>query len=152
MKKHFTDLFEYNDWANQRMIITLEEEKSDDYQLLLLLSHLLSSQIVWLNRVKELPTSPFPLWEKYKLRELQSMNEESTANWLDFIGKHKQNTFEEMIFYKNSKGKKFENTLREIVTHVINHSTYHRAQMVNVMKQLQIQPPVTDYIAYRRLL
>ena len=152
MKKHFTDLFEYNDWANQRMIITLEEEKSDDYQLLLLLSHLLSSQIVWLNRVKELPTSPFPLWEKYKLRELQSMNEESTANWLDFIGKHKENTFEEMIFYKNSKGKKFENTLREIVTHVINHSTYHRAQMVNVMKQLQIQPPVTDYIAYRRLL
>ncbi len=151
MKKHFTDLFEYNDWANQRMIITLEEAESEDYQLLLLLSHLISSQIVWLNRIKDLPTSPFPLWEKYKLRELRTMNEESTANWIEFIRKHRPDTFEEMIFYKNSKGTKYESTLREIITHVVNHSTYHRAQMVMVMKKLQIQPPVTDYIAYRRL-
>lgn len=152
MKKHFIDLFKYNDWANQRMIITLEEEESDDYQLLLLLSHLISSQIVWLNRIKDLPTSPFPLWEKYKLRELKTMNEESTANWIDFVNKHKQTSFDELIFYKNSKGRKYENTLREMITHVINHSTYHRGQMIMVMKQLQIQPPVTDYIAYRRLL
>ncbi len=152
MKKHFIDLFKYNDWANQRIIITLEENESDDYQMLLLLSHLISSQIVWLNRIKDLPTSPFPLWEKYKLRELKTMNEESTSNWLNFIAKHKVDTFTELIFYKNSKGKKFESTLREIMTHVVNHSTYHRAQMVNIMKQKQIQPPVTDYIAYRRLL
>lgn len=152
MKKHFTDLFKFNDWANQRIIITLEEAESDDYQMLLLLSHLLSAQIVWLNRIKDLPTSPFPLWEKYKLRELRTMNDESTTNWLDLISKNRLNTFDEMIFYKNTKGKKFESTLREILTHVINHSTYHRAQVVNIMKQKQIQPPVTDYIAYRRLL
>jgi uncharacterized damage-inducible protein DinB len=151
MKKHFTDLFEYNEWANQRILITLDEEESDDYQVLLLLSHLISAQIIWLNRILDIPTSPFPLWEKYKLRELHTMNEESTTNWLNFLKKHPNDTFEEMIFYKNSKEKKFESTLREIVTHVINHSTYHRAQIASILKQKQIQPPVTDYIAYCRM-
>lgn len=151
MKKHFTDLFEYNEWANQRYLITLEEEDSDDYQILLLFSHLISAQIVWLNRILDIPTSPFPLWEKYKLRELYTMNGESTTNWSNLIRKHANDTFEEMIFYKNSKGKKFENTLREIMTHVINHSTYHRAQIANIMKQKMILPPVTDYIEYRRM-
>lgn len=149
MKKHFLELFEYNDWANQRMLIALEEAESDDYQLLLLFSHLLSAQIVWFNRLKDLPTSPFPLWQKYKLRELRSMTEESTSNWLNYI-RLSNDSFEEMIFYKDTKDQKQESTLRQILTHVINHSTYHRAQMVDIMKKQSIQPPPTDYILWCR--
>ena len=151
MKKHFIDLFEYNDWANQRMLITLEKADMNDQRLIVLFGHLISAQIIWLNRIKDLPTSPFPLWEEYKVRELRSMTEESTSNWITYLHEHKFDTFEEMIFYKSTEGKKYENTIREIITHVVNHSTYHRAQMATRMKELNIQPPVTDYIAYRRL-
>ncbi|MCA6078408.1 DinB family protein [Fulvivirga sedimenti] len=151
MKKHFVDLFEYNDWANQRMLITLEKNEITDQKLILLYGHIVSAQIVWLNRIKDLPTSPFPLWEEYKVRELWSMTEESTANWIYYLNHHKMETFEEMIFYKNSEGKKYENTIREIITQVINHSTYHRAQMAMRLKEIGIQPPSTDYIAYRRI-
>ena len=150
MKKHFRDLFQYNDWANQRVLITLEKCDFKNEKLLLLFSHLISAQIVWLNRIKDIPTSPFPIWEQYKLRELRSMTEESSANWLNYLDSHKFETFEEMVFYKNSTGKKYENTIREIINQVINHSTYHRAQIASLLKEEGIEPPVTDYIIYAR--
>lgn len=150
MKKHFRDLFQYNAWANQRILITLEKDDIKDSKILTLFSHLLSGQIIWLNRIKELPTSPFPLWEEYRLRELRSMTEESSVNWLSYLDGHKFETFEEMIFYKNSEGNKFENTIREIMTQVLNHSTHHRAQIVTALKDIGVEPPVLDYIVYAR--
>jgi len=150
MKNHFIDLFRYNDWANQRILITLEENKISDQRSLALYSHVLSAQIIWLNRIKDIPTSPFPVWEVYNLRELRSMTEESSRNWLTLLQAHPNQTFEEMINYKNSKGKKFESTLRQIISHVLNHSTYHRGQIISHLKTLSIDLPVTDYIAYAR--
>ena len=150
MKKYFIDLLRYNDWANSRILITLEESKVSDDDLLQLYSHTLSAQIIWLNRIKDIPVSPFPIWETYNLRELRSMTEESSRNWMSFIQAHPNQTFEEMINYKNSAGKKFENTLRQIIAHVINHSTYHRGQLATKLREKGIQPPATDYIVYAR--
>lgn len=150
MKKHFIDLLKYNDWANQRVLITLEEHEINDEEILKLYSHVLSAQIVWLNRIIDIPTSPFPLWEVYNLRELRSMTEESARNWMNYMETHRFETFEEMIFYKNTKGKKFENTIREIISHVINHSTYHRGQIAAKISVKGLEAPVTDYIAYAR--
>lgn len=122
-----------------------------DERLLSLFSHLLSSQIIWHNRIKGLPTSPFPLWEVYKLTELKSMIDESYSNWMNYLEKdHHNETFEEMIFYKDSKGDKHESTIKQIIIHVINHSTHHRAQMSVRMRDLGITPPVTDFIVYSR--
>ncbi len=150
MKKHFIELFKYNDWANQRMLITLEKLPEVSDKLILLYGHLISAQIVWLNRIKELPTSPFPLWTDYKLRELRTMTEESTANWFEYMETHRMVTFEEMIFYTNTAGKKYENTISEIITQVVNHSTYHRAQMALLLRQMGVNPPQTDFIHYCR--
>ncbi|MEO1100005.1 MAG: DinB family protein, partial [Bacteroidota bacterium] len=104
-----------------------------------------------LNRIKDLPTSPFPLWEKYKLRELRTMTMESSTNWSIYLEEHQFQTFEEMIFYKNSQGKRYESTIREIITHVLENSTYYRGQLALSMKNSNIEPPCTDYIQYARL-
>lgn len=151
MKKQFLELFKYNDWANQRVLITLEEYNVNDEKALSLFSHVLSAQIVWLNRIKDIPTSPFPLWEVYNLRELRSMTEESSRNWTSLVQAHPNQTFEEMINYVNSEGKKYENTLRTIITHVANHSAYHRGQIASRLREIDIDPPVTDYIVFKRL-
>lgn len=150
MKDYFRDLFKYMDWANQRYLVTLEDNEVKDDHILKLYSHLISAQIIWLNRIRELPTSPFPVWEQYKLSELNTMAMESTTNWLNYLDHHKFPTFKEMIFYKNSQGDKFERTIQEIITHVNNHSTYHRGQLAIALKEKGIQPPVTDYTVYCR--
>ena len=52
--------------------------------------------------------------------------------------------------YTNSKGQTFSNSIRDILFHVINHSTYHRAQIATEFKQNGLEPLVTDYIFYKR--
>ena len=150
MKKHFKDLFEHNSWANQRVLITLEEMNTQDMEILRIFGHIISAQLVWLHRIKGLPTSPFPLWEQYKLSELRSMREESANNWNNYIDSHKMETFEEMIFYTNSQGRKYESTIRQIMNQVLSHSSYHRGQIATLLRRKGMDPPVTDYIFYKR--
>lgn len=149
-KKHFKDILKYNEWANYRVLKTLEEKAPTDQELLKLFSHILSAQIIWLNRIKGIPTSPFPIWEVYKITELESMTEESSDNWNNYVYEHKFETFEEMIFYSNSEGKKFESTIREIISHVVNHGSYHRGQIAMKFREKGMDPPATDYILYAR--
>ena len=54
------------------------------------------------------------------------------------------------IIYKNSKGIEFSNTVQDVIFHVINHSTYHRAQIASDLKANGIEPINTDYIFYKR--
>ena len=152
MKKYFRNLFKYNDWANQQFLITLENNSVKNDQVIVVFGHMISAQIIWLNRIKELPTSPFPLWERYKVRELKSMVEESSRNWLNYLDEHQLETFEEMIYYSNSKGIKYESTIGDIITHVIAHSAYHRGQVATLLKDEGIQPPVTDFIHFKRVI
>jgi uncharacterized damage-inducible protein DinB len=56
----------------------------------------------------------------------------------------------ETINYRNSKGAMFGNITRDILFHIINHSTYHRAQIAFEFKQNNLEPIVSDYIFYKR--
>jgi uncharacterized damage-inducible protein DinB len=59
--------------------------------------------------------------------------------------------FEKIISYKNSRGDAFENRLSDILAHVINHGTHHRAQIGQQLKSGGLENlPITDYIFYIR--
>ncbi len=150
MKSYFLRMLQYNLWANQRLLIAIKEGGVSNERILELMSHVASAQLVWLHRVEGLPTSPFPVWEVYKLHEIESMIEESNSRWVKFINGYKVDTMEEVIHYQNTKGLKFENTLFDIVVQVINHSTHHRAQVSMLIRGEGIAPPPMDYIFYRR--
>ena len=151
MKRHFKDLVNYNNWANERVLQTLEEHADKEETLLNLYGHIISSQIVWLLRIRGLPTSPFPLWQSYNIVELRSMTEESSRNWVNYLEAHKFDTFEEMIHYTNSQAVKHESTIREIINQMLGHGNYHRGQIALQMRKNQLKPVQTDYILYKRL-
>ena len=150
MKQHFLHLLKYNLWANQRLLGTLSQNSVDDEDILRLFSHIVSAQIIWLHRVEGLPTSPFPPWETYNLREIESMMDESNVRWNKFLNNYKMDTLEEVIHYQNAAKKDFENRLTDILTHVINHSTHHRAQISYRLRLLGIAPPPMDFIEFAR--
>lgn len=151
MRSYFQRLFRYNDWANQRLLITMKDHNVQDEKIISLMSHVISAQIIWLNRVKDLPTTPFPLWQKYKLSELFTMNMESTANWNNFILANRSESFAEMIDYKNMEGKRFETLLQDIMIHVVNHGTHHRAQILTLLKSQGVDPGPLDFIVFTRM-
>jgi uncharacterized damage-inducible protein DinB len=151
MKNHFINSFYYDVWANRRLAICIKENDAKTDRILSIFSHILSAQLVWLNRIMGHSTAPFPIWEQYKLSEIESMIEESNERWLNFINTHRYDTFEEMIRYTNSKGEVYENTLQEIIPHVLNHSTHHRGQLTLLLRDEGIAPPPNDLIIFKRI-
>lgn len=151
MRKYFIESFRYNFWANQRVLTCIDKENVRDKKVLTLFSHIISAEMIWNLRIKGLPVTPFPLWETYKIEELKTMTEDSFTAWVELIKNNRSTTFQEIIFYKNSSGKKFENTISQIISQVITHSAHHRGQINLKIRELGIEPAKVDYIHFKRL-
>ena len=151
LRNQFIHLFKYNDWATRETADSVEGLEKKDEKLEELLSHIISAQKIWINRIlgRDLNITP---WEKHTTKECGIQSTEITAEWINLLESFKDDGLERRIDYTNIKGDKFSNTVKDIVTHVINHSTYHRAQIAQRVKTLGGKPAVTDYIVYQREL
>ncbi len=150
MKEYYIHLFEYNDWANKLILEKLKENPEVNSKIFSIFSHIIISQILWLNRVKKESYEFSDFWQMLNLEEMNALYLRSTIDWISFIKKREEENLELLYSYTNSKGLKYSNTLAQIMTHVINHSTYHRAQIATLLREENIQPPLTDYIAFFR--
>jgi uncharacterized damage-inducible protein DinB len=148
-KDHFIHLFKYNDWATRAAANSLKGLEKKDETLTDLLSHIVSAQKLWLNRVleREILVSP---WEKLSAPECISQSTEITAEWVNLLESFTDKDIDKRIEYTNTKGEKYINTIRDIIVHIINHSTYHRAQIAQKVKALGRKAALTDYIVYQR--
>jgi uncharacterized damage-inducible protein DinB len=113
------------------------------------MGHILLAQLIWYSRSNKIQISYTP-WEKKTFEECLKMYEELSNNWLSFCNDLTEKDLAETIHYTNSKGEKFQNTLQDILTHVVNHSTYHRGQIIAKLKGKLPTLPSTDYIFFRR--
>src|SRR5882757_6171415 len=110
MKEYFLKLYQYNAWADRRVIECLERQQVGDVKILRIFGHLVSAQLIWYNRFKGLPKSPHPLWADRLLAELRSISEEASRSWLNFI--QEENTFDRVLKYNNYVGDYYETNIR----------------------------------------
>lgn len=152
--EHFADLFRYTRWANTLVIDALRgsdvSERKSLRRARALLSHLLRAQVVWLGRVQGTDAARLPFWETDSLDECARRSEASHRDWLSFLHGCSDGDLARPVRYQNSKGKEFATALRAIATHVVNHSTHHRAQIALLLREAGLEPPATDYIFYVR--
>ena len=151
LKDHLIHLFKYNSWATAESAQQVINEQQDNRRIFELLSHIVNSQRVWLNRALQRNVFPDP-WEKHMPEECIRLSIAITSDWINFLESIEEIDLDKIIKYKNNKGEEWENTIGDIVTHIINHSTYNRAQIAQLLRQSGKQPPKTDYIAYQRTL
>lgn len=147
MKDFFTELLQYNFDSNQQLVELFNQQSSMiSDRSKMLFSHVLNAQHIWNHRIL---SEKFQLgvWEIHALNDLQKINEENFQRSLKIL---ETDDLERKISYSNSQGKEFSNTVRDILFHIINHSTYHRAQIATDLKASGVQPLATDYIVYKR--
>jgi uncharacterized damage-inducible protein DinB len=147
MKDFFKELFLYNNDVNQKLIKVFESNPDKiSEKALKLLSHILNAHQIWNHRIdpQEKISSVWQIHSPDKLKEIDQHNYNKTKIILEKIDLIK--TYE----YTNSAGQKFTNSVKDILFHVINHSTYHRAQIASDFKESGIEPIVSDYIFYKR--
>jgi uncharacterized damage-inducible protein DinB len=75
----------------------------------------------------------------------------NSASFNDFVESADQSFIDRLCDYTNLKGEKFSTPFSTIVMHCMNHSTYHRGQLVTMYRQLGLKEiPSTDLITFDR--
>jgi len=151
MRSYFLRLFDYDHYANA-LIANLINKAGNPEAAVKLMAHLLAAQQMWYSRCNYLPTENIVLWPEGDAGTFARIIEERSALWIDFLNKLQDADFEKQIEYKNTKGEAFTNKLVDILGHVINHGTHHRAQIGQHLKLAGTDLPFTDYIIYLRSL
>lgn len=150
MKKYFLRLYQYNAWANKRVLGALQRQNIQDEKVLSLMSHVVAALFLWLHRIKGLPPPDVKLWGNYTLEQLVQMSEKATQDWIDFV--ESTDNFDRELTYKNYTGDPYKNNVENIMIHLVNHSSYHRAQIAMLLRQKGFEPINTDFITYDRVI
>lgn len=150
MKQFFLKLCQYNAWANKRVMDCLIRQNVRDEKILSLMGHILAAEFVWLNRIKSLPPPDLQLWGKYELEQLRALSDQAGKQWQDLI--ESADNFDREMTYRNFAGDPFTNSLEVIIIHVVNHATYHRAQIAILLPPIGFKAVNTDFIIYDRVM
>jgi uncharacterized damage-inducible protein DinB len=54
------------------------------------------------------------------------------------------------VVVRPSTGGEFAHTFRQMFRHTVDHSSYHRGQLVTLLRQLGIKPPSAGLIGFYR--
>lgn len=152
------DLFEYNQWAHERILEAAAGLETDEYarqaggsfpSLRSTVEHLLAVEVVWLSR-----------WEGHSLGDAPDFSgcSDALALWsiwtsfwkrqFAFLNELTEESLSTPVAIRTRSGIETVQPLRDTMIHVVNHSTYHRGQAASQIRIAGGKPPSTDYFMY----
>jgi uncharacterized damage-inducible protein DinB len=149
MKNFLIHLLNYELWANQRIISTLETLDNPPARAVAIMGHILSAQHVWLGRVLN-ETTFVSIWEDTPVAWMSETAERQHRKIVSYLHSLSETELTQSIDYANSKQEPYQSTLLDILTHMSHHAAYHRGQVVQLIRPLVSEPPVTDFIVWTR--
>jgi uncharacterized damage-inducible protein DinB len=150
-------LFDYSDWASQRilratLLVTPEQFNAPNTaghdSLRGTLFHMLTAQITWRTRLERVaPPAELPCTTPAELKEAWVAEEARLRAYLQTLS---DSDLPAPVSYKNSKGLPFEEPLWQILMHLLNHGTQHRAEAAAMLTDFSLSPGDIDMILYFR--
>jgi uncharacterized damage-inducible protein DinB len=163
MKAILEELAKYNLWANTTLtdtVLALDESlhqhivASSFPNLYATLLHMWDAESIWWQRMHKhesliIPSKNFNPSVKEAVNGLIT---QSTL-WANFVSGAQPQELQAVLEYRNLKKELFTQPLSEVLIHVFNHGTYHRGQLVTMMRALGVESiPQTDFIVWSRTL
>ncbi|TAE46950.1 MAG: hypothetical protein EAZ89_19010 [Bacteroidetes bacterium] len=149
MRAHYLQLFAYDAWANKRITDALLTQGVTDEKCLHWISHVYNAADIWLDRILT-GKSHARVHHVYPLAEIPALQQALSEKYLSWLASLKAADFERVINYTTTTGDAFSTKNGEILTHVANHGTHHRAQISARLREMGIAPPPTDFIFFVR--
>ncbi|MGB5378808.1 DinB family protein [Muriicola sp.] len=147
MEEFFNELFDYNFFCNKQLIEACGELKKVPEKSIKLFSHILNAHHIWNARIVGIP-STLGVWQEHAVKDWEDIHYENQRNTFEIITG--ADNYETRIDYENSEGRLFTNTTQDMLFHIINHSTHHRAQILADFRDQGIAPISLDYVFYKR--
>lgn len=161
MKEVLLPLAGYNYWANQRMIMTLKKltEEQLDQEIISSFSsirdtvyHMWNAESVWKQRIDLVEQAQKPA-EVFNGSFAEACDQwlETSKNILEWVQQANPVKLPATVAYYNSEKQYQKLTVIEILMHVFNHATYHRGQLVTMLRQVGVTKiQGTDYNEFAR--
>lgn len=161
MKELLQQYAAYNSWANQKLcelIATLPEElqkkelSSSFSSLHTLILHMWDAGSIWWQRMKlqEVIIRPSDNFNGGTVEAVQGLLNQDRM-WEEWLASATEMGLDHVFSYHNTKREFFKQPIYQVVMQVMNHGTYHRGQIVNMLRQLgQQKIPATDFIVWSR--
>ncbi len=147
-KQHLEKLFEFNDWANRRLITALKSSPSK--AALNYLSHVLITEREYYERLYGKDSTGFDFWKELSLDDCSKFAKENAELFENLIKNFDDEGLGQIARYYTSGGRPVKNTFREILSHIVLHSMNHRGQILTILRKEGFTPPELDYIIYCR--
>jgi uncharacterized damage-inducible protein DinB len=150
---------EYSAWASRRLLqavleLTPEEQTRDfgtsDRSILGTLTHIMAADRIWLARVQHQNPGPFVQENERDLGTVHAVWNGVMDGWSQFASRLAPERVDEIVRYKDLKGREWAQPLWQIVMHVVNHGTHHRGQVSGFLRILGRTPPAVDLAVYYR--
>jgi uncharacterized damage-inducible protein DinB len=161
MKELLSQLAAYNIWANRRLldiILSLPEEKqmqelpSSFKSLFATALHMWDAESAWWQRMK-LQEHIIRPSENFKgdMKDVANGLLMQNQQWHDWVKSATDPMLDHVFQYYSTKSELFKQPVYQMLLHVFNHGTYHRGQLVNMLRQLGVEKiPQTDFIIWSR--
>lgn len=156
-KNYFIELAQYNIWANQKMINWLSQISEEQWSQKLIGSfdsieataiHTAGAEKVWLERLNNQAQPFLNLSFKGNKNDLIEIWKNASENLKNYVSEISEEELQEIFSYKNLKGEPLSRVKYQVIAHVFNHSTYHRGQLVNYLRQVGFTNVETTDLIY----
>ena len=134
--------------------IYFKENKSSFPSVAKTVLHMWGAQNIWLKRLQgeSLTTWPHQPSQDTKEGQLNGLVQ-SAQSILDLVKSKGEAFLSSLYSYTNMKGEPFTDSVEDTLFHVVNHSTYHRGQIISMLREEGVTNVVsTDLIHYLRSL
>lgn len=152
------ELLAYTIWADRTILEALRAVSQEDLvretgisfgSLAGTMTHILAAEQRWLARFLGGPEAEPPVPGEYEDRLQLALAFEEVWSQLEyFLASLTLDQLSSDLTWTTSEGVSHTRSLRRAVFHLVNHSTYHRGQVVSLMRQLGYAAPATDLIHF----
>jgi uncharacterized damage-inducible protein DinB len=161
MKILLTQLATYHLWANQLLIDRILQLPQELQQkelpgsfpaLSKTLLHMLDAESIWWQRMKlqEHVVRPGDHFTGSCADVAKALIQQS-KQWQEWVLAAQPHMLDHEFIYRNNRKETFKQPVFQVLVHIFNHGTYHRGQLVSMLRQLQAgNIPATDFIVWSR--
>ena len=144
MKSFFEDKFEYDFRSNEQWIESIAANDEIPAYVAKMMSHILNVHHIWLSRLSGEKPESFT-WDELPSMHWQQLNHDNFRRTIEFLEQHDSKG---KIHYHSEEGVEFEKSTVDVLYHILNHGTHHRAQISLALRQVNLPVPSLNFIAY----
>ena len=152
------ELLLYMLWADRLVLAAVRPVREEDLtrdagvsfkSILGTMAHTLGSQRMWLSRFLGTPLDRVPSIQDFPDLPAWIAGWEETAAQLEaFLAGLTDEQLATPISWTTTRGEPHTHPLWHPVSHMVNHATYHRGQVISLLRQMGYAVPSTDLIVY----